>query len=157
MQFICLPTQLKFIVFSEKIKGRRRAKDALLEFRSLNSCSSFLIRTSNDRSLDYSRHGGPLWFVSQYINGTSCHFITPSKRGAVNVGDSVVRASSPCRQPTTYSMLFDCVFPFMIRDRVVWLGGDMGWKPLPRNHAALSAVARSRSQYWKSCREDNSG
>ena len=35
-------------------------------------------------------------------------------------------------------MVFDRLFPFLIRDRVVLLGIGMGWKPMPRNHAPCS-------------------
>ena len=63
------------------------------------------------------------------------------ERVAVYVRHSVASDSSSGLQHTFHSMHLNSISPFLIRNRVVWLGVGMGWKPMPWKHAARSDVA----------------
>ena len=54
----------------------------------------------------------------------------------------MARASSPCLQHTFQFMLLESVFPFLIKDRVTWLGGGMGFQPMPQTTRRDVAVTR---------------
>ena len=46
-------------------------------------------------------------------------------------------------------LVFVSIFPFLIRDRVVWHGVGMRWKRMPRNHAARSGYGEDQVAKWR--------